>query len=41
MTTTTPPGYRPDRFIAWCRWMRIYRKTRISINARPPIGIIA
>ncbi len=30
MTTTTPPGYRPDRFIAWCRWMRIYRYRHIA-----------
>jgi len=38
--TTTPPGYHPDRYTAWCRWMRIYRKVNVSSLAPPPTGII-
>ena len=40
MSTTTPNGYRPERFLAWCRWMRIYRKTNVSAMARAPIGLM-
>jgi hypothetical protein len=34
MSTTTPKGYRPERFLAWCRWMRIYRRTYVSAFAK-------
>ena len=33
MSTTTPKGYRPERFLAWRRWMRIYRRTYVSAFA--------
>ena len=33
MTTCTPPGWRPDRYIVWARYMRIYRKTYIGARA--------
>lgn len=34
MNTTIPKGYRPERFLAWCRWMRIYRRTYVSAFAK-------
>ncbi len=34
MSTTIPKGYRPERFLAWCRWMRIYRRTYVSAFAK-------
>ena len=34
MKKTMPKGYRPERFLAWCRWMRIYRRTYVSAFAK-------
>lgn len=33
MTTTTPTGYRPDRYLVWVRYMRMHRKTLVSSRA--------
>lgn len=32
--TVVPDGYRPDRFLVWCRWCRIYRKTYVSARSK-------
>lgn len=31
---TVPDGYRPDRFLVWVRWARIYRKTLVSSRSK-------
>jgi len=32
--TTTPQGYRPDRYLVWVRFMRLYRKTYVSARSK-------
>jgi len=34
MSTYTPRGWRPDRYIVWARYMRIYRRTYVSAFAK-------
>jgi hypothetical protein len=40
MKTTIPDGYRPDRFMVWCRYMRIHRKTLVSFRSKEPKPLI-
>ena len=41
MKTTIPPGYRPDRYLAWARWMRLHRKTYVSARSKQVKPLIA
>jgi len=38
--TTIPEGYRPDRFLVWARWMRLYRKTYVSARSKQEPSLI-
>lgn len=40
LLSTVPPRHHERRFAAWCRWMSIYNKTRVSAKARPPMGLM-
>jgi len=32
--TIIPEGYRPDRYLVWVRFMRLYRKTYVSARSK-------
>lgn len=40
MKTIIPPGYKPDRFLVWCRWLRLHRKTYVSARSTQPKPLI-
>jgi len=40
VTPVIPQGYHSDRYLVWCRWMRIFRKTYVSARSKPEQPLI-
>lgn len=38
VTTVTPKGYDPERYVEWCQWMFIQHGIKVSSRARAPRG---